>query len=113
MRRLRVVVLAMPLAMVACGGSMPREGSQRQFTRSSELASVQCTNGSPFVVVTNPTSTTVTVTGYVVKGGARVLQETAGPGTASFQVPNETGHAYYTTPRESDGRRVSLRIDCR
>lgn len=113
MRCLRVVVLAVPFAVVACAGSIPREGSQQQFSRSTQLASVQCTNGTPFLFITNPTSTTVTVTGYVVRGGARVFQETAAPGTASFQVPNETGHAYYTTPRESDGRRVSLRIDCR
>lgn len=109
----RVAVLAMALPMVACAGSIPREGSQQQFSRSSQVASVQCTNGAPFLFITNPTSTTVTVTGYVVRGGAKVFQESAAPGTASFQVPNETGHAYYTTPPESDGRRVSLRIDCR
>jgi hypothetical protein len=114
MGSLRLVALAMPFALAACAASPSHEGSQRQFARSSPLASVQCTNGSPVLQVINPTSSTVTVIGYAAGDWrSRVLEESVNPGTASFDVLNETGYRYTASPWAQDGRRVSLRIDCR
>jgi hypothetical protein len=116
MAGLRLVTLAMPFALAACAASPSHEGSQSQFARSSPLASVRCANGNPVLQVINPTSSTVTVIGYSARPGgwnSRVLEESVPPGTASFNVLNETGYRYSASPWAQDDRRVSLRIDCR